>query len=220
MDFPLLVLVPLNAWEGFPKWSHISTFGCICCRTALHGTVASICLTFHPLKGICHRFCAIIENSCMSIGTKVSIWTQIFIPLAWMPGHMIITSSCFVCLISCSLFFFFFQEVFFFFFNLRQGYQAGLELPVLLPSISLGRNYWCPAFGCLVWLKPGKLFADCLCHFVPLPAAYGMSNSISSSPCQYLVLALFFILYLLWLFWYVCRRFNCISPKVNEVKGL
>lgn len=90
MDFPLLVLVPLNAREGFPKWSHISMFGCICCRRALYGMAASICLTFHPLKGICRRFCAITENSCMSIGTKVSVWTQVFIPLAWMSGHMIV----------------------------------------------------------------------------------------------------------------------------------
>lgn len=90
MDFPLLILVPLNAWEGFPKWSHISMFGCICCRRALYGMAASVCLTFHPLKGICRRFCAITENSCMSVGTKVSVWTQVSIPLAWMSGHMIV----------------------------------------------------------------------------------------------------------------------------------
>ena len=141
MDFPLLVLVPLNAWEGFPKWSHISMFGCICCRTALYGMAASVCLNVHPLKGICHRFWAITENSCMSIGTSVSVWTQVIIPLAWMPGHMVIAHLAVlsVWLVVC----WFVSRGFFF----LTRYQAGLELPVLLPSLSQGRNYWCPAFG-------------------------------------------------------------------------
>lgn len=187
--------------EGFPQWSQASLLCSVCYRVVLCSTATLVCLNHSPAHWRAFVICSQLLPKIAPRALEQRLSYQLKHSFLWYNCHTIQSRDhcnlavLFRCLLVC------FKRLIYCFrlFETRlPGWpwthyktEAGLDLWVLLPSPPQGRGYWCPG---LVLLKPGKLFEERLYHFVLPPVTYGMSDSISSCPCQYLVLALFFIL--------------------------